>query len=213
MRLVMEKFKTIKENVTQDIEEKRSKFIANAYYVENVDEAEKIIKMVKKQYYDANHNCYAYIVKANQVVKRFSDDGEPNGTAGSPILNVLEKNKLYNVLIIVTRYFGGILLGTGGLIRAYTEAALKVLEKSNIVEQEIGYEVKVTINYQDIDKFRYFCNKNNIKIVNMVYNEYVECIVEMTDEEKSNILNGNKYDERSINIIKFEIMDEKFIRK
>ena len=128
-------------------------------------------------------------------------------------LNVLEKNKLYNVLIIVTRYFGGILLGTGGLIRAYTEAALKVVEKSNIVEQEIGYEVKVTINYQDIDKFRYFCNKNNIKIVNMVYNEYVECIVEMTDEEKSNILNGNKYDERSINIIKFEIMDEKFIRK
>ena len=213
MRLVMEKFKTIKENVTQDIEEKRSKFIANAYYVENVDEAEKIIKMVKKQYYDANHNCYAYIVKADQVVKRFSDDGEPNGTAGSPILNVLEKNKLYNVLIIVTRYFGGILLGTGGLIRAYTEAALKVVEKSNIVEQEIGYEVKVTINYQDINKFRYFCNKNNIKIVNMVYNEYVECIVEMTDEEKSNILNGNKYDERSINIIKFEIMDEKFIRK
>ena len=213
MRLVMEKFKTIKENVTQDIEEKRSKFIANAYYVENVDEAEKIIKMVKKQYYDANHNCYAYIVKANQVVKRFSDDGEPNGTAGSPILNVLEKNKLYNVLIIVTRYFGGILLGTGGLIRAYTEAALKVVEKSNIVEQEIGYEVKVTINYQDIDKFRYFCNKNNIKIVNMVYNEYVGCIVEMTDEEKSNILNGNKYDERSINIIKFEIINEKFIRK
>ena len=209
----MEKFKTIKENVTQDIEEKRSKFIANAYYVENVDEAEKIIKMVKKQYYDANHNCYAYIVKADQVVKRFSDDGEPNGTAGSPILNVLEKNKLYNVLIIVTRYFGGILLGTGGLIRAYTEAALKVVEKSNIVEQEIGYEVKVTINYQDIDKFRYFCNKNNIKIVNMVYNEYVECIVEMTDEEKSNILNGNKYDERSINIIKFEIINEKFIRK
>ena len=213
MRLIMEKFKTIKENVTQDIEEKRSKFIANAYYVENVNEAEKIIKMVKKQYYDANHNCYAYIVKADQVVKRFSDDGEPNGTAGSPILNVLEKNKLYNVLIIVTRYFGGILLGTGGLIRAYTEAALKVVEKSNIVEQEIGYEVKVTINYQDIDKFRYFCNKNNIKIVNMVYNEYVECIVEMTDEEKSNILNGNKYDERSINIIKFEIINEKFIRK
>lgn len=213
MRLVMEKFKTIKENVTQDIEEKRSKFIANAYYVENVDEAEKIIKMVKKQYYDANHNCYAYIVKADQVVKRFSDDGEPNGTAGSPILNVLEKNKLYNVLIIVTRYFGGILLGTGGLIRAYTEAALKVVEKSNIVEQEIGYEVKVTINYQDIDKFRYFCNKNNIKIVNMVYNEYVECIVEMTDEEKNSILNSNKYDERSINIIKFEIINEKFIRK
>ena len=209
----MEKFKTIEENVTQDIEEKRSKFIANAYYIENVNEAEKIIKMVKKQYYDANHNCYAYIVKADQVVKRFSDDGEPNGTAGSPILNVLEKNKLYNVLIIVTRYFGGILLGTGGLIRAYTEAALKVVEKSNIVEQEIGYEVKVTINYQDIDKFRYFCNKNNIKIVNMVYNEYVECIVEMTDEEKSKILNSNKYDERSINIIKFEIINEKFIRK
>ena len=91
MRLVMEKFKTIKENVTQDIEEKRSKFIANAYYVENVDEAEKIIKMVKKQYYDANHNCYAYIVKANQVVKRFSDDGEPNGTAGSPIFERLRK--------------------------------------------------------------------------------------------------------------------------
>ena len=93
----MEKFKTIKTNAVAEIEEKRSRFIGSAFYVENEEEAEKIIKDTKKKYYDARHNCFAYIINNGNVTKRFSDDGEPSGTAGSPILNVLEKNELYNV--------------------------------------------------------------------------------------------------------------------
>ena len=161
----MDTFKTIKNNETAEIEEKRSKFIANIFYVENIEEVEKYIKQTKKKYYDARHNCYAYMIREeNNVLKKFSDDGEPSGTAGSPILNVIEKNNLCNVLIIVTRYFGGILLGAGGLVRAYTEAATKSVENAEIVEQELGYELEITIKYQDLEKLKYYCNKNNIRI-------------------------------------------------
>ena len=162
----MEKFKTIKINAVAEIEEKRSRFIGSAFYVENEEEAEKIIKDTKKKYYDARHNCFAYIINNGSVAKRFSDDGEPSGTAGFPILNVLEKNELYNVLVIVTRYFGGILLGAGGLVRAYTEAAVKAIEKAEIVEQENGFELEIWISYQDMEKMKYYCDKNNIKIIN-----------------------------------------------
>ena len=119
----MDGFKTILEkNVTAELVEKKSKFIANIFYVESVNEAEEKIKNVKKQYYDAKHNCFAYIISEDNVLtKRFSDDGEPSGTAGAPMLDILEKQKLYNVVVIVTRYFGGILLGTGGLVRAYSD--------------------------------------------------------------------------------------------
>lgn len=121
-------FKTIKEeNVQAEIVEKKSKFIANVFYVETSRDAEEIIKNINKKYYDARHNCYAYSVKnPNESIKRFSDDGEPSGTAGAPMLNIIEKNNISNILIIVTRYFGGILLGTGGLVRAYSEATIKM---------------------------------------------------------------------------------------
>ena len=209
----MQKFKTIKENVTVEIEEKRSKFIANIFYVENVAEAEETIKQVKKQYYDARHNCFAYIVKEEGLIKRFSDDGEPSGTAGSPILNVLEKNELYNTLIVVTRYFGGILLGAGGLVRAYTEAATNAVEKAGVVFQEKGYEIEICVSYQDIEKLKYYCNKNNIKIINTQYEENVKCIIEVTEQEKNEILANNEYNDKVPNIIKSNILKEKYIRK
>ena len=116
----MKEFITIKQNVQAEIIEKKSKFIANFFYVENVEEAEKMIKETKKKYFDARHNCIAYrVVEDGQIIEKSSDDGEPSGTAGSPMLNILQKNNLANVLIVVTRYFGGILLGTGGLVRDY----------------------------------------------------------------------------------------------
>ena len=148
----LEKFRTIAEKTCAEIEEKRSRFIANLYYIESIEEAENIIKQTKKEYYDARHNCYAYVVKEETIIKRFSDDGEPSGTAGSPILNVLEKNDLCNVLLIVTRYFGGILLGAGGLVRAYTEAATKAVNMANIVNQEEGYELEITGILLDVNK-------------------------------------------------------------
>ncbi len=113
--------KTIKNEVSAEITEKKSKFIANLYYIESVKEAEEKIEQICKKYHDAKHHCFAYrILEEKNIVERVSDDGEPSGTAGAPMLQFLAKNELANVLVIVTRYFGGILLGTGGLVRAYT---------------------------------------------------------------------------------------------
>ena len=210
----MDKFKTIKNDKTVEIEEKRSKFIANIFYVENIDEVEKYIRQTKKKYYDARHNCYAYMIREeNNVLKKFSDDGEPSGTAGSPILNVIEKNNLCNVLIIVTRYFGGILLGAGGLVRAYTEAATKSVENAEIVEQELGYELEITIKYQDLEKLKYYCNKNNIRINSLQYGENIKCNIEMPKVEKENILPENGYNTNFVKILKYKIIKEKYIRK
>lgn len=210
----MEKFKTIKNNEVSEIEEKRSKFIASIFYVETIDEVENAIKQVKKKYYDAKHNCYAYIInEKGNILKRFSDDGEPSGTAGSPILNTIKKNNLYNVLITVTRYFGGILLGTGGLVRAYTEAATKSIEKAGVVEQELGYEIEIAITYQDFEKLKYYCNKNNIDITNIEYKENIICKIELTNDEMNKLLSNSMYENRGANILKYDILKEKYIRK
>ena len=113
-------FKTIKDNAQGLYIEKKSKFIANTFHVTSIEEAEELINNIKKKYHAARHNCYAYrILNEALVIERQSDDGEPSGTAGAPMLNILSKKELVNVLVIVTRYFGGILLGTGGLVKAY----------------------------------------------------------------------------------------------
>lgn len=121
-------FKTVQNCDEIIIIEKKSKFIANVFYVESVNEAEKKISDIRKLYPDAKHNCYAYRVFENDmVIERQSDDGEPSGTAGAPIINILKKRDFINVLVVVTRYFGGILLGTGGLVRAYSEAVIQAI--------------------------------------------------------------------------------------
>ena len=208
----MENFKTIKEDVAAEIEEKRSKFIANVFYVENTVQADERIKQIKKKYHDARHNCFAYIINENEIViKRFSDDGEPSGTAGGPILNVIEKNNLCNVLIVVTRYFGGILLGAGGLVRAYTESAVKALENVQFIYKEKGYEAEVVISYQELDKFKYYCEKNNIKIINSEYGENVRYIIELAENKKNKFLESFNYNEKVPNILKFNILREKYV--
>ena len=209
----MDELKTIENKVTAEVEEKRSRFIANIFYIESAIEAENIIKQTKKKYYDARHNCYAYIVKEEQMIKKSSDDGEPSGTAGSPILNVIEKNGLCNVLVIVTRYFGGILLGTGGLVRAYTEATIKAIGKANIVLQEEGYEIEIITTYSDIEKIKYYCNKNQIKISNIEYEENVKCTIEISEKEKNKLLDNYEYNEKIGNILKYSIIKKKYIRK
>ena len=127
-------FCTLKEASTAEIVEKKSRFIANSCHIESKEEAEEKINLIKKKYYDAKHNCFAFSIvdKDGNLLEKSSDDGEPSGTAGAPILNVIRKNNLNNILIVVTRYFGGILLGTGGLVRAYSEATQKSIEKSLI---------------------------------------------------------------------------------
>ena len=156
----MEGFITIEENVEAEVVEKKSKFIANLIYVDTVEKAESIIKDMKKKYFDARHNCIAYRIMENgRIIERSSDDGEPSGTAGAPMLTILQKNNLSNVLVVVTRYFGGILLGTGGLVRAYSEGTLKAIEKATKIEKILGEELEVTLDYNHFENFKYYCKK------------------------------------------------------
>lgn len=204
--------KTIKNSVTAEVIEKKSKFIANIFYVQDVEEAEKIIKQTKKKFYDARHNCFAFcIMTENGIIKRSSDDGEPSGTAGAPMLNILEKNELCNILVIVTRYFGGILLGTGGLVRAYSEAVQEAIKLAEFVNEEKGYEFKVEIEYSNLEKFKYYCKKNNIEIIKIDYNDNINCYIEVNEQEKERIINNTE--DNFIKILNYKIIKEKNIRK
>ena len=210
----MEKFKTILEkNTTAEIIEKKSRFIANLFYVETPQEAENKIKQIKKKYYDAKHNCFAYItLNENEIQKKCSDDGEPSGTAGAPMLEILEKQSIYNVVVIVTRYFGGILLGTGGLVRAYSDSLKEAIKKSTLVEQEPGYEAEIKLPYADFEKFKYYCNKNNINIINSEYADFIICKIEVNDAEK-NRLEIEFREQDNFKIMTFDIIRQKNISK
>ena len=140
------------EATAAEIVEKKSRFIANVFCVENENEASDRLNEIRKKYYDAKHNCYAYILGKNGENVKSSDDGEPQGTAGHPMLDILKGENLTNCIAIVTRYFGGTLLGTGGLVRAYSESlksAIKNAKFSNIYE---GFEVCFSVNYDDFGK-------------------------------------------------------------
>ena len=208
----MEEFTTIEENVSTEIVEKKSKFIANFFYVETVEEAEKIIKEIKKKYFDARHNCVAYrVVENGQVIEKSSDDGEPSGTAGAPMLNILQKNKLANVLIIVTRYFGGILLGTGGLVRAYSNSLLNAIEKSKKITKCLGQEFEIKIDYSEFENFKYYCKKNNINIEKVEYKEDIVCIISMQNSKKE-VFRKN-YERKDVNIKKLKELSIKYVTK
>lgn len=204
-------FKTISENsVNAEIVEKKSKFIANIFYVETIEEAEEKLKEVKKKYYDARHNCFAYsIFTKERIINRFSDDGEPSGTAGAPMLNILTSRNLTNCLIVVTRYFGGILLGTGGLLRAYTGSVLKALEKVLEVERDLGLEVSLEVSYSDFEKLKYYLKQREINILDTNYLENIIVTVEITEEKLNNI--EKQKNDLNFKIIKQEILGEKYI--
>ena len=190
----MEQFKTIKNNSSAEIVEKKSRFIANIFYVDSQKEAEEYISKIKKEHYNAKHNCFAYVVMGEngEKIKKSNDDGEPSGTAGAPILEILEMQNLCNVLVIVTRYFGGILLGTGGLLRAYSGATLEALKNVEITNKTLGYEVEITVNYKDVEQLKYNLEKENIKIININYGENVELLLDMPKKLKDKFLEKNK---------------------
>lgn len=204
--------KIVNEHIENYIIEKKSKFIANVFYVENIEEAEERLKKIKKKYYDAKHNCYAYRVLENEnIIERSSDDGEPSGTAGMPILDILRGQDIINCMVIVTRYFGGILLGTGGLVRAYSDASKNALEKLILIKMEDGYQVELFLSYKDFELFNYYCKKNNINVVKKEYGENIKIIVETSKEKKDEIC-GNS-DKNKFKILKSRIVSKKLIRK
>ena len=199
-------FYTIENNNETKLIEKKSVFIANLYYIETEEDANLLIKQIEKKYYDAKHHCFAYRLQNNgDIVERFSDNGEPSGTAGMPILGILRGKELTNVLVIVTRYFGGILLGTGGLVRAYAESSKQVLEEVNIIKKDTGLKLMYEIQYNDLEKLKYFLRQNNIKVYNIEYFENIQVYVEITDEKVKKI-------QENENELNFKILNTKIIQ-
>ena len=208
----MEKFISIKENVQTEIVVKKSKFICNLIKVESQEEAEENIKKIKRKYYDARHNCVAYrVIEDEKVVEKSSDDGEPSGTAGGPMLNILQKNNLGNVLVVVTRYFGGILLGTGGLVRAYSDATLDAIDISEKVEKCIGIEAEVELDYNNLESFKYYCKKNNIYIKEYDYSEKIICKIQLEEGNKGRL--EDDFNTKKVNLINLKFLSKKLIEK
>jgi len=200
-------FKTIKENVSAELVEKKSKFIADIFYVTSKEDVDEAIKQVKKKYHDARHNCYAYrIVTSDGIIEKSSDDGEPSGTAGAPMLTILSKNNLANILVVVTRYFGGILLGTGGLVKAYSGACTIALEKADIVEKEIADVYEIEIGYTDINKFKHYAKNNEILILN---EEYLTDILVQIAVKSERVLNN--ISENGINVKKLNFIEKRYV--
>ena len=208
----MKEFITIKEHIETEIVEKKSKFIGDLFYVESSEEAESKIKEIKKKYFDAKHHCIAYrTIENGQIIEKSSDDGEPSGTAGAPMLNILQKNNIVNVLIVVTRYFGGILLGTGGLVRAYSNTLLKAIENSSKIKKCLGEELEVGLEYSEFETFKYYCKNNKIKITNTKYLENIICKIELEEEKKQKIIKD--FEIKNINLIYIKELYKKYITK
>ncbi len=171
-----------------EIVEKKSRFIGQIKPVTSEEEAYTFIEEIKKKHYDARHNCFAFSVGADMPLLRFSDDGEPQGTAGKPILEVINSSGIHNICIVVTRYFGGTLLGTGGLVRAYTDAAKAALAncETRLIELLIPTEIKT--NYTDMGKIQYILGNHNVKILDTVYADDVLMNVNLRKIEAEGII-------------------------
>ncbi len=159
-----------------EIVEKKSRFIAQVFPVRTEEEVMQLLETARKKYWDARHNCYAFILGADGGISRCSDDGEPSGTAGRPILEVLSKRGLKDVLVIVTRYFGGTLLGTGGLVRAYSQAAQAGLMESCIITKQAGYRITVDTDYNGIGKLQYAVAQLGASVLDTSYTDKVQMV-------------------------------------
>lgn len=164
-------YKTVYEGGVGEIIEKKSRFICTVRLVEKEEDALAFIEEMRKKYWDATHNCYAYSIGQNREYTRCSDDGEPSGTAGRPMLDVILGEGIYNVAVVVTRYFGGTLLGTGGLVRAYSKAVQEGIAKSRIIEKKYGIALKVFTDYTGIGKIQYIAGERHLSILEAEYTD------------------------------------------
>ncbi len=170
-----------------EIEEKKSRFIATLCSVKTEEEAQCFINETKKKYWDARHNCTAFVIGKDANLTRCSDDGEPAGTAGRPMLNVLLHSEVRNVACVVTRYFGGTLLGTGGLIKAYSDAVTAALDNSEIGEEAEGVRLEFSVSYELYGKIQYEFSKRNLEICDAVFAENVSAAVLIIKESEDEI--------------------------
>lgn len=177
-------YQTVYQGASAEIVEKKSRFIAVVFPVSSEEEALEYLEKIRKQYWDAKHHCWAYVIKGERTLERLSDDGEPGGTAGRPILDVIKGAKLENVLIIVTRYFGGTLLGTGGLVRAYSSASREGLAHSTIITRIYGFKLKIHTDYTGLGKIQYILGQRGLHIADTVYTDSVELTVLVPEKEE-----------------------------
>ncbi|WP_306748473.1 MULTISPECIES: YigZ family protein [Agathobacter] len=169
-----------------EITEKKSRFIATVRPVESEDEAVSFINETKKKYWDARHNCSAFVIGKRQELTRCSDDGEPAGTAGRPMLDVLLKENIHNAAVVVTRYFGGVLLGTGGLVRAYQQATKAGLSASEIIEKKEGAVLFIRTDYTGIGRLQYLLAQEKITVMDTAYEAdvLVKAVIPENDKKR-----------------------------
>ena len=181
---MLERYITIKNDAETEISEKKSRFIATVKRVESQEDAETYLNALRKKYWDATHNCYAYQIGERNEIQKCSDDGEPQGTAGKPILDVLKGKEIKNTLIVVTRYYGGTLLGTGGLVRAYGRAAKEGVLEAGLIEKLSVCLYTLEMTYPLSGKVQYLLNEHNYVIRETAYTEVVRFVVEVVASEE-----------------------------
>ena len=190
---MLEKYKTVYEGGEGEIVEKKSRFIATVRPVQTEEEALAFIEEMKKKYWDARHNCYVYSVGKNREYTRCSDDGEPSGTAGRPMLDVILGEDIYNVAAVVTRYFGGVLLGTGGLVRAYSSSVSEALKVATLTTVTTLQEYQIHFSYDLIGKVDHYFRTQNIEVIEQQYEEdvvYHFLVLEDISKDLMELTNG-----------------------
>lgn len=189
-----EEYRAVYEGGEGELIEKKSRFIATVIPAESEEEALAFIEAMKKKYWNATHNCSAYVIGEKGQLKRCSDDGEPSGTAGRPMLEVLEGEGIRNVAVVVTRYFGGTLLGTGGLVRAYSASVKAGLASSVIITKIPGVKLKIETDYTGLGKIQYLLGEMGIRTLDSRYTDHVELDVlvpeTMLERVKAELIEG-----------------------
>ena len=179
-------FITIKEDSYDEFVEKKSTFITHLIRINSEEEARDFIQKMKKKHYDATHVCSCYVIGDNNEITRANDDGEPSGTAGAPMLDVLVKNNIKNVCATVIRYYGGTKLGTGGLVRAYGGGVINALKNATLVERKDAFEIKLEIDYSLNGKIEYEIDKTNFIVNNIDYTDKLIYTIYVMQEDYSN---------------------------
>ena len=178
-----EQYRMLSKGAQAELVEKKSRFIATIRPVSSEEEAAVFIEEMKKKYYDARHNCSAFVIGSKGELTRSSDDGEPSGTAGRPMLEVLAGSGIRNIAVVVTRYFGGVLLGTGGLVRAYSGAVKMALEQCETITRRYGVQMLIKTDYNGVGKIQYLLGSKDVVIQDSVYAADVQMTVLVPIEE------------------------------
>ena len=171
---MLSEYKAVYQGGEGEIVEKKSRFIATVIPAGSEEEVLAFIESIRKKYWDARHHCFAYVIGERNELQRCSDDGEPSGTAGKPMLEVLLGEEIHNVAVVVTRYFGGTLLGTGGLVRAYSAATKQGLASSVIITKILGVKLCISTDYTGLGKIQYILGQRGLQILDSVYTDKVE---------------------------------------